>query len=68
VEIDSHAIYYDGKRFSRNEISELKKARTDRYLLVYDLKGKKIAKWDMNTIQDEDLFAILLEKIGKKIE
>ena len=67
LEIDKSSVYFDEKQFSRNEILEIKKARADRYLLVNDLKGKKMAKWDLNKIKDEELFAMLLESVGKKI-
>ena len=35
----------------------------DRYLLVLDQDGKKIAKWDLNKIWDEELFVEILEQI-----
>jgi hypothetical protein len=67
VEIDKKSVYYDGKQFSWHEISEIKRARSDRYLLVHNLEGKKLAKWDLNKIRDEELFTVLVAEGGKKI-
>jgi hypothetical protein len=65
LELDKHTLYYDGKELPRNDISEIKEARSDRYLLVNDLQDKKLAKRDLNEIRDEDLFLILLSGAGK---
>ncbi|MDR2190637.1 MAG: hypothetical protein LBP53_05660 [Candidatus Peribacteria bacterium] len=65
VELDKHFIWYEDKQFSRNEISTIQRARVDRYMIGYNLKGKKLAKWDLNKIWDEELFFLLLETIGK---
>jgi hypothetical protein len=67
VELDKNVLFLDEKELPWSEISEIKKARSDRYLLVYDQNGKKLAKWDLNKILDEDLFAIVLAVVGKGI-
>jgi hypothetical protein len=67
LEIDTTALYFKDQQFLWSEISEIKKARADRYLLVIDQHGKKLAKLDQNKILDEDLFAMLLEVTGKGI-
>jgi hypothetical protein len=65
LELDKNTHYYDGKEIPRNDISEIKKARSDRYLLVNGFQEQKLAKWDLNKIRDEDLFFTLLSEAGK---
>ncbi|MDR0859581.1 MAG: hypothetical protein LBO09_00960 [Candidatus Peribacteria bacterium] len=60
-------MIFEGKELPWTEISEIKKARADRYLLVHDQKGKKLAKWDLNKILDEEVLAMVLEVAGRKI-
>jgi hypothetical protein len=67
IELDKNGVFFDEKESLRNEVSEIKKARSERYLLVHDRQGKKIAKWDVNKIWDEDLFFVILELVGKKV-
>jgi hypothetical protein len=67
AELDKNALYFDGKELPWTEISEIKKARADRYLLVHDQNGKKLAKLDQNKILDEELFAVVLDVAGKGI-
>jgi hypothetical protein len=65
LDLDKQFLYYDNKAIPRNEISEIKKARSDRYVLVNDAQEKKLAKRDLNNILDEDLLFPLLAEIGK---
>jgi len=63
IEIDKHHVYFGEKQILWLKISEVKRAMADRYLLVLDQDGKKIAKWDLNKIWDEELFVEILEQI-----
>ena len=67
IDMDKNFLYYNEQQFSRSDILEIKKARTDRFIIVYDQAKKKLAKLDQNHILDEKLFEMLLSEVGKSI-